>query len=64
MYSYSLHQQILQYCHQYKVEITGKDSYFYARLMANTGDLSKLYSSLYLQHPYEKESFAGLMPAS
>lgn len=61
MYSYSLHQQILQYCHQYKVEITGKDSHFYARLMANTGDLSKLYSSLYLQHPYEKESFAALM---
>jgi amylosucrase len=61
LYQYHLHQQITRTCEFHQLDIAGKDSYFYVRLIANAIALQQLYASIYGHLPLAEARFAELL---
>ncbi|HLO82075.1 MAG TPA: alpha-amylase family glycosyl hydrolase [Chitinophagaceae bacterium] len=47
MYDHQLHQRINQILQQHKIDIAGKDNFFYVRMMANADSMYDLYKEIY-----------------
>jgi len=61
VYRHSLHSKIHTILSNGKIDIAGKDSAFYTRLVANAASIHDLYKSLYLAHPAGEEQFLKLI---
>jgi amylosucrase len=61
VYRHSLHTRIHAILSNSNIEISGKDSAFYTRLVANAASIHDLYMELYRAHPAGDEQFSMLI---
>ena len=61
MYRHSLHTKIHTILSKSKIDIAGKDSAFYTRLVANAASIHDLYKELYSSHPAGEDQFLALI---
>lgn len=61
MYRHSLHTKIHDILSNSSIDIAGKDSAFYTRLVANAASINDLYKELYRTHPAAEEQFLALI---
>jgi amylosucrase len=61
VYRHSLHSKIHAILSNSNIDIAGKDSAFYTRLVANAASIHDLYKALYLSHPAGEEQFLKLI---
>lgn len=61
MYDQHLHKSINSTCAAAKLDIAGTDNQFYARLLAEAGNIQQLYESLYDSHPQSHQAFELLL---
>ena len=61
MYRHSLHSKIQAILSAGNIDIAGKDSAFYTRLVANAASIQDLYKELYHAHPAGEEQFLKLI---
>ena len=61
MYRHSLHSKIHTILSSGDIDIAGKDSPFYTRLVANAASIHDLYKELYGAHPAGEEQFLKLI---
>ena len=61
MYDHQLHQRINHILHQHKIDIAGKDNYFYIRMMANADSIYELYKEIYGSSTAAEKYFSQLI---
>ena len=52
MYNFSLHQHINTELQESKLDLAGRDNFFYTRCMANAAAMHALYMDIYSGHPH------------
>lgn len=57
----NLHEHVTRIALELKIDTTGKDSPFYARLMSEIDTIAHLYREIYGQHPQSETMFAELI---
>ncbi len=61
MYDHQLHQRINQILQQHKIDIAGKDNFFYVRMMANADSMYQLYKEIYGSSTASEKHFNQLL---
>lgn len=61
MYDHQLHQRINQILQQHKIDIAGKDNFFYVRMMANADSMYHLYKEIYGTSTASEKHFSQLV---
>ena len=61
MYDHQLHQRINQILQQHKIDIAGKDNFFYVRMMANADSMYQLYKEIYGTSTSSEKHFSQLV---
>jgi amylosucrase len=61
VYDHQLHQRINHILHQHKIDIAGKDNYFYIRMMANADSIYELYKEIYGSSTAAEKYFSQLI---
>jgi amylosucrase len=61
VYDHQLHQRINQILQQHKIDIAGKDNFFYVRMMANADSMYQLYKEIYGTSAASEKHFSQLV---